>query len=293
MKLERILCPLDFSGFSAKAFDYAQSLALHYHAQLLAEHVVQWAFSSYPSSINPGVLEQVSADLRTYAEGQLQEFLKNQVRPGIQLESFVHEGEVTDTLLAFAKVQAVDLIVMGTHGRHGLDRWLLGSVTEKVLRKAHCPVLVVRKPAHEFVSPADPVETVHLRKILSCVDFSTYSGPALRYALSLATEYHAELTLLHVLEDFPLAKDLPSVTAEVVRQLEALLPRDAGTACAVKTRLRIGKPYEEIVRCAREAETDLAILGVRGRNVLDLVLFGSTTHRVIQQGPCPVLVVHV
>ena len=204
----------------------------------------------------------------------------------------MHEGDVTDTVLGFAAAQQVDLIVMGTHGRHGLDRLLLGSVTEKVLRKARCPVLAVRQPTHEFVTPEDRVEPVHLRKILFCVDFSTYAESALRYALSLAQEYKAELTLLHVLEDFPLSKDLPTATAEVVAKLEGLLPPAARTGCDVKTRLRVGKPYEEIVRAAVEAGADLVILGVRGRNALDLALFGSTTQRVIQQGPCPVLAVH-
>jgi len=185
----------------------------------------------------------------------------------------------------------VDLIVMGTHGRHGLDHILLGSVTEKVLRKARCPVLAVRKPAHEFVAPGDSAEPVHLRKILVGVDFSTYSERALFYALSLAEEYKAELTALHVMEDFPLHKDLTAVTSEVVRQLEGLLPPSARNSNLLKPRLRVGKPYEEIIRSARETDTDLIILGVRGRNALDLAIFGSTTHRVIQKGPCPVLTV--
>jgi nucleotide-binding universal stress UspA family protein len=141
------------------------------------------------------------------------------------------------------------------------------------------------------VAPGDSVEPVHLRKILFGVDFSTYAERALLYALSLAEEYKAELTLLHVMEDFPLHKELTAVTSEVVQQLEALLPSSARNCSLLKPRLRVGKPYEEIIRAASEGETDLIILGVRGRNALDLAVFGSTTHRVIQQGPCPVLTV--
>jgi nucleotide-binding universal stress UspA family protein len=77
----------------------------------------------------------------------------------------------------------------------------------------------------------------------------------------------------------------------VVQQLERLLPPSARSCSLLKPRLRVGKPYEEIIRSAREADTDLIILGVRGRNALDLAMFGSTTHRVIQKGPCPVLTV--
>jgi nucleotide-binding universal stress UspA family protein len=291
LKLERILCPLDFSEFSARAFGYAQSLARRYESKLLLQHVLHLAFSAYPSYTNPEVIDNVSRGLSAFAGEQLRDFLHKHGREGIEIESFVEEGDITDTILAFAQTRGVDLIVMGTHGRHGLDHILLGSVTEKVLRKAPCPVLAVRKPAHQFVAPADSAEPVLLRKILFGVDFSTYSERALVYALSLAEEYKAELTLLHVMEDFPLHKDLTTVTSEVVQQLEGLLPPSTRPGYLLKPRLRVGKPYEEIIRSAREADTDLIILGVRGRNALDLAIFGSTTHRVIQKGPCPVLAV--
>jgi nucleotide-binding universal stress UspA family protein len=293
IRLERILCPLDFSEFSARAFDYAQSLARHYQGSLLIEHVVQPVLSAYPAYVNPEMVEKVAQGLRDYAEDELREFIKRHSHNGMKVESLLREGEVTDTILATAEARAIDLIVMGTHGRHGLDRWLLGSVTEKVLRKARCPVLAVRKPVHGFVSPEDRPDPVHLCRLVVGVDFSACSERAVRYAVSLAGEYDAELTLLHILEDFPPSKDLPTVTAEAVHQLEGLLPQAERTACAVKTRLRVGKPYEEIVRCARELDADLIVTGVRGRNALDLALFGSTTHRVIEQGPCPVLAVHL
>jgi nucleotide-binding universal stress UspA family protein len=291
LKLERILCPLDFSEFSTRAFEYAQSLARRYKSKLLIEHVLHLTFSAYPSYVNAEAIDKVSQGLSAFAREQLKDFVRKHRGEGIEIESFVDEGDVMDTILAFAQTRGVDLIVMGTHGRHGLDHILLGSVTEKVLRKARCPVLAVRKPAHEFVAQGDSVEPVHLRKILFGVDFSTYSERALLYALSLAEEYKAELTLLHVMEDFPLQKDLTTVTSEVVQQLVGLLPPSARNSNLLKPRLRVGKPYEEIIRSALEADTDLIILGVRGRNALDLAIFGSTTYRVIQKGPCPVLTV--
>ena len=291
MKLERILCPLDFSEFSERAFEYALSLARRYKSKLLLEHVLHLPFSAYPPYINPEAVLQVSQGLAAMAREQIRDFLRKRISEGIEIETIVEEGDVTDTILGFAQAQAVDLIVMGTHGRHGLDHILLGSVTEKVLRKARCPVLAVRKPPHEFGAPGNGVEPVHLRKILFGVDFSTYSEQALLYALSLAEEYKAELTLLHVMEDLPLHKDLTAVTSEVVQQLERLLPSSARGCALLKPRLRVGTPYQEIIRSARETDTDLIILGVRGRNALDLAVFGSTTHRVIQKGSCPVLTV--
>jgi nucleotide-binding universal stress UspA family protein len=293
LKLDRILCPLDLSEFSATAFDYAQSLARHYHGKLFVQHVVQPVLSAYPTYLNLEVVGQVFSGLRGHAEEQLKELVRKQTRWGIPIEAIVQEGDVTETILALAGAREVDLIVMGTHGRRGLDHLLLGSITEKVLRKARCPVLAVRQPAHGFITVENQEDPVHLRKILLGVDFSTYSEPALRYALSLGQEYAAELTLLHVMEDFPVSADFRASTAEVEGQFQSLLPAPAQDECAIKTRVRSGRPYQEIVRYASEEGTDLVILGVRGRNAVDLAIFGSTTHRVIQRGPCPVLAVHI
>jgi len=293
LRIERILCPLDFSEFSTKAFDYARSLARHYQAKLFLEHVLQPILAAYPFYAYPDVANDPFQDLRAHAEQQLQEFVKSRTRDGIELESVVREGAVTDQILAFAEAHAVDLIVMGTHGQHGFDHVLLGSVTEKVLRKARCPVLAVRKPSHNFVAPENGNDPIHLRKILFATDFSRHAERALDYALSLAREYEAELTLLHVLEEIPPSWDLSTATADVVSRLEKPIPVEARDWCTPKPRMRVGRPYQEIVRYALETETDLVILGVRGRNALDLALFGSTTHRVIHQAPCPVLAVHI
>jgi len=294
MKIERILCPVDFSEFSAKAGEYARSLARRYHAKLYFAHVIQSVAAGYPSFDFPDAMVVVGQSLHAYAQQRLQELVKEATaQGGIEVEAVVLEDHATDALLAFAQTHVVDLIVMGTHGRHGLDHLLLGSVTEKVLRKASCPVLVVRRPAREFVKPEDSLVPVRLQKILFCTDFSSHSQHALHYALSLAKEYNAELTMLHVVESVPASTDLTTMTSNVVKQMEALLPPEQRQVCPLRCRLRIGKPYEEIIRLGLETGTDLVVLGVRGRNALDLALFGSTTHRVIQQGSSPVLAVHI
>ncbi|MEJ2007259.1 MAG: universal stress protein [Acidobacteriota bacterium] len=293
LRIEKILCPVDFSEYSAKAYDYAQSLAQHYGARLLLQHVVQPLTSSYPYYAFPDAINEVFWNLETRADERLSEFATARKTDGFETQRFVHKGTATDCILTFAESQEVDLIVMGTHGRHGFDRLTMGSVTEKVLRKAHCPVLVVRKPTHDFVTPGDSLEPVRLKKILFCTDFSDYSSRALTYALSLAMEYNAELTLLHVLEDVPPTDDLEKAVAEVTHRLENLAPPEAGDWCKVHAAARIGKPYQQILQIALETGTDLVVMGVRGRNAVDLALFGSTTHRVIQLGSSPVLAVHI
>jgi nucleotide-binding universal stress UspA family protein len=166
-------------------------------------------------------------------------------------------------------------------------------VTEKVLRKASCSVLVVRSPEHNFVSPGSAQDPVQLHKLLLCTDFSEYSKTALEHAISIAAEYQAELSVLHVLEDIPASKDLQSVTRPLLAQVEQTIAAEARGRCTLRPLVRIGKPYQEIIQEATEAKPDAVIMGVRGRNALALAVFGSTTYRVIQLGPCPVLAVHV
>ncbi len=291
LKIARILCPVDFFEASAKAYDYAYSLALRYEAKLYIQHVIDLLVGAYPYYNFPDVAgNSIYVDLNKGAEDRLRQMVSHHATKGIQAEMAVHKGFVPDSILAFAQNQHADLIVMGTHGRRGLDRLVMGSVTEHVLRRAPCPVLAVRRPSHDFVNPEQPEEPVRLRKILFCTDFSKCAGAAMKYALSLAQEYNAELTLLHVVEEFPEQKGRV-VMEETRRELEALVPDGARNRCTAKAAVRVGKPYEEIIQVAIEQQSDLAVLGVRGRSAADLAIFGSTTHRVLQLGPCPVLVV--
>lgn len=293
LKIERILCPTDFSEFSEKAFDYAVSLARHYHAEVLLQHVVRPLTLGYPEYAIPDSVGEFYGELRGHAEDQLREFVKVHTPAGPPTRVIVDEGAATDCILALAKEQDADLIVMGTHGRRGFERLALGSVTEKVLRKTPCPVLAVRSPERGFVAPAGGGDSIQLHKILFCSDFSECSGRAFPYALSLATEYAAELFLLHVLEHSLSAEELPAETERVRRCLEEPVPEEARKACRIQPLVRAGKAHEEIVAAAQETEAELVVLGVRGRNALDLALFGSTTHRVIQLANWPVLAVHI
>ena len=184
---------------------------------------------------------------------------------------------------------------MGTHGRRGYDRLVLGSVTNRVMRKAPCPVLAVCRPPHE--SAAADVNgwghVHHLSRILFCTDFSENSERALNYAISATEEYDAELTLLHVLEEVPSPAKTEEAIATATEQLDKLIPPGGTQELKIKTAVRIGKPYQQIIQLALEAQIDMVVMGVRGRGALDLAVFGSTTYRVLQLGPCPVLAVHV
>ena len=160
------------------------------------------------------------------------------------------------------------------------------------MRRAPCPVLAVREPPDESVAAAQERHYHHLNRILSCTDFSEDSDRALNYAISAAAEYDAELTLLHVLEEAPSPAKTEEAIAVATERLDKLIPPERRKTLKIKTAVRTGKPYREIIRFAHEAQTDLVTMGVRGRGALDLAVFGSTTYRVMQLGPCPVLVSH-
>ena len=292
IKIERILCPTDFSDFSERAYDYGLSLARHYRAGLYLLHVVRPVIIGYPEYAIPDSVNDFYGELREHAEDQLREFAKVHAEGDVQAIVAVEEGVITESILDFARENSIDMIVMGTHGRRGFQRLTLGSVTERVLRRAGCPVLAVRRPAHDFVAPGSKGEPVRLGKILLCSDFSECSDKALKYGLSLATEYQSELLLAHVLEHVPPVEQRETENARIIHLLEGKVPEEARIRCKIRPIVRAGKAYEEIVRLAEEEQADLIVVGVRGRNVLDLALFGSTTHRVLQLGPCPVLAIH-
>src|SRR6266853_1842046 len=205
LEIKLILCPIDFSEFSVRAYQHALSLAEHYRAKLVAQHVVEpwrYPYADYAASL--GDYERFSQALREGGKQQLEEFVKNHTHDEIQPELVVHQGIAPDSILSFAQAEKTDVIVMGTHGRRGFDRLMLGSVTDRVMRRAPCPVLAVSKPPHDSVAAGKERGHVHhLSRILFCADISENSERALNYAISATAEYDAELTLLHVLEGVP------------------------------------------------------------------------------------------
>jgi nucleotide-binding universal stress UspA family protein len=286
---ESILCPIDFSEFSIKAYDYAQSLARHYKAELVIQHVLY----SYPAFYADDAYKETCRRVRADALRKLKEFVKRHTRVKIQPQCVVQEGNTTDLIISLSQKRSTDLIVMGTHGLRGVDHLMLGSVTERVLRKACCLVLVVRKPEHDFVSPGRKGDPINVRRIVLCMDFSDHAHRALKYAFGYAREYKAELTLLHVVEHFPKTGNLQLAMGKALKQLKESVPYRKPKAPGIKFLVRVGRAYQQIIEVALETKTDLAVMGVRGHVSLESEIFGSTIYRVIQLGPCPVLAVRI
>ena len=295
IEIKVILCPIDFSEFSIRAYVYAQSLAEHYGAKLVSQHVVEisrYPFADYVAST--GDYAEFCRTLHNGATERLQAFLKTHGHASSHSESVVHEGTAPDCILSYAEKCKADLIIIGTHGRRGYDRLVLGSVTNRVMRRTSCPVLAICTPQQESVIEANDGERAHqLRRILFCTDFSENSDRAFRYALSAADEYNAELIVLHVLDESRDSSKVQTGIATATEQLDKMIPQEIRKSLKTRTVVRVGKPYQQIIEFATETHTDTIVMGVRGRGAVDLAVFGSTTYRVLQLGPCPVLAVHV
>jgi nucleotide-binding universal stress UspA family protein len=294
MQLKRILCPVDFSEFSQMAYPYALSLAEHYSAEVIALHVVElWKYPFADYAAYEADYAKFSRALNEGGEMRLREFVTQHSQPGIQPQLVVSQGNASDSILSLTQRENIELIVMGTHGRRGFDRLVLGSTTDRVMRRAACPVLVISKAPHSSSAASPGGRHAHrLDRILYCTDFSENSERALNYAISATAEYDAELTLLHVVEHIPGSFTKDELTAQCAERLDRLIAPERRKTLQIKAAVRVGTSYEQIVHHAVEGHIDMVIMAARGAEALDRAVFGSTTYRVIQLGPCPVLAVH-
>ena len=300
IELRRILCPVDFSEPSLRALQQASTLARWYQSALTALYVDTalpvgggrdvGAFAVAPTAVLEAARStRVVDDLRGFVGRVLH-------GPGVDVE--VEESrDAADAILRRAVTLGADLIVIGTHGRTGINRWFVGSVAERVLRRAASPVMVV--PPHDRV----PTSTVAFKHILCAIDFSDSSIAASRWALSLAEEADAHLWLLHTLEVPPelrvsavVAEDEieelnASARADALNRLRSLIPEEAARFCSIETATTTGEAAHAILKFAVEHETDLVVMGAQGHGAVDRFIFGSKTRDVIAGTTCPVLTV--
>ena len=298
VQFTHILCPTDLSESSVRQLTHAAALARWYKAQLTVLYVVP-TFDPTPvrSTSLDGAIQTVYPVSRQEVLGELHRVVED---AGAGSIGALLAAEVGDPFMAIVD-QAVaikaDLVVMGTHGRSGSERFMLGSVAEKVLRKAPCPVLLV--PPH--VTATLPAE-VRFKNILCPMDFSPSALQAFGFALDLARQADGSVTVLHVIEwlteeeptghaQFNVQEYRQHLIDNARQRVQALVAEEPRTWSAIQDLVVLGRAHREILRIAGDSPADLIVMGAQGRGGLRLALFGSTTQQVVRAASCPVLTV--
>lgn len=294
VQLRRILCTTDFSDFSNHAVPYAIALAREFKAELYLCHVIDLSSAAiYGEAVL--ALDEQQNRMTAFAHGEIKKLVEKEP---LEWQALVTVGNPALEISRLAEEKGVDLAIAASHGRSGLKRLILGSVTERLMRTLPCPLLVVRSPEYGFVESED--RDIRIKQIMVGHDFSSDSDLALKYGLSLAQEFQAALHLIHVVEP-PSYEDLvkpasmardkfqQDVRRKLKERLMNMIPEEALPWCTPIATLLAGEPHDELTKYALVNSIDLIILGVRGHSLVESLLVGSTTDRVIRAAPCPVL----
>ncbi len=292
--LERILCATDFSEVSKSVVPYGIEMAKKLSAKLYICHIIDLpAISVYGESVFDPISHQ------QYFIDFARKEMENQVAgEDIDWEPLISIGQTPDEIARLVVENSIDMAVTSTHGRSGLRRLFLGSVTERLMRTLTCPLLVL--PSEDTAEEDQVRRRFPFTNILVAYDFSKDSEQAFSTSLSIAQEFESNLHIVHVVEptaykDFlkfpgapgePLPADIHDSLKEGILEL---VPMEAFNWCDIQAEILVGKPYAELVSYAGEKGIDLIALGVRGHGKVEELLVGSTTDRVIRRAPCPVL----
>jgi nucleotide-binding universal stress UspA family protein len=286
--LNNILYLTDFSEPSEAALPFAAAIAREFGAKIYAFHALIPAAYVYTTP------ELVVAGI----EAQEETAENNMKRVEAQLTGLPHEMIVERAMGIWPSVEQavkdynVDLVVLGTHGRTGAEKLLLGSVAEEVFRRSHVPVLTIGPEAHRGLHAG-----AKFHKVLYATDFSAESLAAAPYAISMAQENQARLILLHVMKPSatPLSeREAQDVLSNAIFQLHEIVPPSAELWCTAEAVVQSGNAAEKILEVAKEKGADLIVLGVRnapGRLGAATHLERATAHKVVAHAACPVLTV--
>lgn len=281
IRVQNILVPVDFSEPSKLAVNYGISLAMEFEAKLVLAHIAPFDRELYEA-----------------AKGRLIDLIPAELRESLHFETIVKGGDVRDEILGIVNDRSIDLVVMGSHGRGYIERMVLGSVTERMLRKLPVPVLTVshldaeRKITKPGILP--------LKRILYASDLSDESVPGLQFSMRLARGLDARLTVAHVINPLgagflgeqtvsyqpEYAANIRAMSEETLDRLVAL---ESDGRVPITTALGEGTPHVVINDIARECKADLIVINLHGKGKLERVLLGSTAERVIRTATVPVL----
>ena len=283
--LKNILFLTDFSGPSAMALPYAAMIARAYGAKVTALHIVAPSAYTYMTSDMSATLLDAQEDAaKTEMRRVEAEFA------GLPRETMIERNvAVWPALSKILQKGEIDLIVLGTHGRTGIGRILLGSVAEEILRKAPCPVLTVGP--HVMT---DPDQAAAMKEILYATELATDAPATAPYAISLAQENQARLALLYVIDTRKTPEvAIPTELANTkLHKLQKLVSEEAELWCEPRYIVEQGIPAEKILQSANALGADLIVLGAQPATWMITHLNAGTVHKVVAGAKCPVLTVH-
>lgn len=281
LHIETILCPTDLSEASVQAVPMATHFARLHGADLHLLHVhLLHAMSREDDDVPFPGEEEARAALEVSAGGISWNQVVHRIERGIN---------AAPTIIDYADTNDVDLIVMGSHGRRGFRRLMLGSVTAEVLRAARRPVLVVR---HE----EDAAPPAEVDRLIVPVDFSPASHEAVAVAIELTATLDVPIELLHAVEPipyvqmaYPIAVDDGEFKAHAQRRLDEIV-EELDTSREIRTTVAVATAEQAVIDAAYRSSSPLVVMASHGHSGLARVLLGSTTERLVRTAPCPVLV---
>ena len=290
MKLKKILVPVDFSEFSDYAVDNALFLAEKFDAEVTLLHAVVLHVEEFSEQgIFEGYEELVKKKEKRIFR-RLNEKNESAAERGVTVNSRVVRGfSAAESILEFINENHYDLVVMGTHGRRGIKKWVFGSVAERIVRLSPIPVMTVHEPMKKYA----------IEKILVPVEFSKFGREAVNNARVFAELFGARLDFIHVVEQrlhpayyagniesvFSVNPKIRTLSAD---RLAAFAPANGNDVSYLVTE---GQAFDEILRAVDNLGSDLIIMATRGLTGLDHFLVGSTTERVVRLANVPVLTV--
>ena len=281
ISFKNILFLTDFKDTSRAAFTYATAFARQFNAHIFPAHaVVPYLPTELEVPTMPDILNQIEAQARE----QLAKMVKD---TSLEYTALVTQEAPEDAVPHWSREHGIDLIVTGTHGRKGFERLLLGSTAETIFRQATCPVLTVGPAV-----PPQPGKELSIRNILFATDLSRPTESAISYAVSLALERHARLTLLHVLpEGTREYGDRARLIQFVMDELRRLVPDSADFVTAPEFMIKEGDPAGQIIEYARKNSHDLIVLGLPKNKQFNTHFRTGVTYKVISTAPAAVLTV--
>lgn len=285
VRFRNILFATDFSPAAAHAIPYVKRIAKRYDADLVALHVRHPAVNPMTRPVTWPDNETIRKQNDQYRDELLGTFV------GVRTTALIEEGDIQSRLQETIHKNNTDLVVIGTRGRTGLGKVLMGSVAEEIFRTVTCPVLTVG-PRSDSSRGADG----EIREILYATDLASASSAAAAYAVSLAQEFQARLILLHVIPE-PQAGDLVSahdVTQAAKDLLRKLVPEEAEAWCKPEFLVERGNPADRILEIAHLRESGLIVLGIKPKEGVPGAathLPIATAHKIVSHAECPVLTV--